>query len=315
MKLVEAVAVGTLCLTTALYASRSPAQTTHDAPASDADDEEGTGGQAPEPNDTPEPPADTQLCLAGFSAAQRHRREGKLIEARTELISCSQPSCPEEIVAKCTPWLREVDTAVPSIIPVARDADGRDLVSVRVSIDGSVVTEVLNGMPVELDPGPHVILFEPKRRPSLSLNVVVVQAQKNRMVVAQLTPTEPPPPLPEPAPLPEPDDQNVGGGTSPWAWVGFGIGAVGLVAGTVTGALALAKADELEEICNGTQCTTTNTEPYDEGVRLAHASTGLFIVGGAGVVLGVAALIWLGDDPSATALSFGPAYVGARGRF
>lgn len=306
--------MGTLCLTTALCASRAPAQ-----PAGETSERGGGGAGAQAAEDGATEPVDqTQSCLDAFSAAQRHRREGKLIEARSELISCSQASCPEEIVAKCTPWLREVKSAVPSIIPVARDADGRDLVEVRVSIDGTLVTETLDGMPVELDPGPHVVVFETPDHPSLTLNVVVVQAQKNRMVVARLSPPAPPSPAPPAIPtpsFPEPEAPVAGGGVSPWAWIGFGIGAAGIITGTVTGALALAEADELEEICNGTVCTTTRGEQYDDGVRLAHASTGMFVVGGAGVVLGVAALIWLGDEPKSAALHIGPSYVGARGRF
>jgi hypothetical protein len=301
------------CLTLALVSLQAPAQT---------EEEE----QDPDGKEQPTPPADeepastadtTGQCLSSFSAGQARRREGKLIAARDELIRCSQPDCPQEIVAKCTPWLREVKAAIPTVIIVARDAQGVDLADVVIRIDGESLDPKLRGLPIELDPGPHRLVVKPKGHAKIEMPLVVVHSQKNRVVVAEVTPPKPTPPAPPspppPRPLPDPVEQRPGSGISPWAWVGFGVGAAGLVAGTVTGALAIDKANELEDTCNGVECSTTHEDDFNEGARLAHASTATFVIGGAGVLFGIAALLWLGDDE--TAISLGPGRLAIRGRF
>lgn len=299
------------CIVLAIsFASAQPEEQDSDAPDLDA---EGPGG----PEDAA--PDDTKVCLASFTKAQKSRREGRLIEARSALILCSQPACPAEIVSKCTPWLREVKAAVPSIIVVARDANDNDILDARISIDGEEVPTSLRGRPIEIDPGTHRLLVQPPGHADIDLHVVVVQSEKNRVIVAKVAAPPAPPPLIAPPPRPEPEvapaETSALSGISPWAWVGFGIGAAGLAAGTVTGVIAIDRADDLEATCPGTLCSTSYEADFDEGARFAHASTAMFIVGGAGIALGIAALIWLGDSADDPQLSVGPDHISLGGRF
>ncbi len=310
MRLGEAAAIGALCLATTLWAARLGAQSPDTEGGEGGSDaahaEDGAGADAPangaaqaEGDASPaadDAEQDMTACLAAFSDAQKHRRAGKLLTARTALITCSQPTCPEAIVGKCTPWLREVSQAIPTVILVAKDHRGRDLHAVRVSLDGDTVAERLDGMPLELDPGAHTLVFEPPSGVRVELSIVAVQTQKNRVIEVTLAPPSPLPGPTPPSPVPPGNDDE--GSISPWAWVGFGVGGAALIAGAVTGALAIDRKNQLEDDCHGTVCSTSFGAQFDEGARLAHASTGLFVVGGLGVAFGVAALLWLGDDPA-----------------
>jgi hypothetical protein len=272
----------------------------------------GAGGQAAEAGGAAaEPDAATLACLTAFSAAQRLRRVFHLLDARTQLIACGQAACPEAVVQRCTPWLREVEAAIPTIIPVMKDAHGRDSAAARVSIDGVPAAEVLDGRPVEVDPGAHTVVFQAPRQPPVTEQIVVVQAQKNRIVLARIS-AAPPPPEPPPQ-LPPPQSGSI----SPWTWVGFGVGGAALIAGIATGARALVEADDLEETCGGTTCSTTFQSEYDHGVLLAHVSTAMFVVAGVATAFGAAAWIWLSDPPSPSALQpvLGPGYAGLRASF
>jgi hypothetical protein len=79
------------------------------------------------------------------------------------------------------------------------------------------------------------------------------------------------------------------------AYLGFGIGGVGLVTGTVTGILTISQAGTLKPKCQAGVC------PPDAGLdsaqTLGTVSTISFVVGGAGVAMGIAALVVGGHGP------------------
>jgi len=60
-------------------------------------------------------------------------------------VACSNPACPAVVKRDCDQWLTEMDASLPSVVVAARDATGRDLVDVRVTIDGTVLTQSWDG--------------------------------------------------------------------------------------------------------------------------------------------------------------------------
>src|SRR5688572_20642579 len=88
-------------------------------------------------------------CFARHEDAQRERRQGRLLAARTGLLVCSGASCPAAIRADCIEWLAEVSRSLPSIVVNAR-ARGADLADVRVFIDGRQAVERLTGAALEV---------------------------------------------------------------------------------------------------------------------------------------------------------------------
>src|SRR5262249_27389170 len=87
-------------------------------------------------------------CIAASERAQVLRNESKLKEEGGELRACSRPACPPVIRQDCSQWVGEVLEQLPSVVIGARDGEGHDVVAARVSIDGVVVAERLDGRPV-----------------------------------------------------------------------------------------------------------------------------------------------------------------------
>src|SRR5262245_12861574 len=110
---------------------------------------------APQPAPQPEPAGETDQCVASHLQNQKLRKQGKLSDAKKELLVCVQEGCPPPVRAECEGWLEEVESQMPTIVVSALDAAGKDTVEVSVSIDGRRVSDRLDGRPVPLDPGPH----------------------------------------------------------------------------------------------------------------------------------------------------------------
>lgn len=262
-----------------------------------------------------EVPTETSVCVLAFERGQSLRREGSLRAARDQLLLCAQSSCPELLSARCLPWLEEVRAAIPSIIVAAKDASGRDLVDVRVSIDGEVALEQLDGRPLEIDPGPRRIVIEANGKKRVERDVVIVEGEKGRRLDVVLASVRPPTPAatPSPAPTPTepPDDGPSGAMIASYTLLSTGIAA--LVAGSVTGGLSIQRATDLRHLCHGTHCTPEYQAPHDEGLALAHASTACFAFSGAAFVGAIVA--WAFDDDAQVVPSVAPSGLGLRGRF
>jgi hypothetical protein len=124
----------------------------------------------------------------------------------------------------------------------------------------------------------------------------------------------------------EPDPIS-GGSVSPLVWVGFGVGAAGLLAGTITGAITLSETSALEDECPDKRCTPDQQDALDDAHLIGNISTGAFIVGGVGVAVGIIGLAltdWGGSSPKpnegeGAAVNFtpliGPGTIGVRGSF
>ncbi|MEM9692658.1 MAG: hypothetical protein AAGA56_08945, partial [Myxococcota bacterium] len=139
------------------------------------------------------------MCIESFTQAQRLRKEGALIESRSQLRTCADSACPGPIAKDCSKWLEEVQAAIPTIVVAVRDRDGRDVVAAELLVDGVVVTTSLDGKPIEVDPGPHT--FRVKRVKETAQTMVVARAgDDNRVIELQLKgrgtdgPAPPPPP-------------------------------------------------------------------------------------------------------------------------
>jgi len=123
-----------------------------------------------------------QACVAASEKAQQLRNAGKLSDARDQLVICGRAECPKLIQQDCTQWMSEVLGILPSVVPGAKDRKGRDIVDVKVSVDGKVVTETLDGKAHPVDPGVHTFKFETKNAPTVEEQVVVRQGEKNRIL-------------------------------------------------------------------------------------------------------------------------------------
>ena len=218
------------------------------------------------------------ICLSAFADTQRLRESGALTAAREQVLVCARDSCPGPVATQCVVWLDELDASLPTVVFAVKAVADHDGGAVRVTEGDRVVAERLDGAAVVIHPGPRTLRFEDVDGKSVSVDIVLYEGQKNRIVEVELW--DEPPPVAD-------------GGLSPLVWVGFGLGGAGLVAGTITGVLALNAASSTEDRCADEGCTQ---DDIDAEVAVAHVSTVAFAVGGAGIVLGVVGLLVGGDD-------------------
>jgi len=127
-------------------------------------------------------PDDKAQCVAASEKAQQLRNANKLSEAREQLAICGRSECPKLVSQDCTQWMSELIQSLPSIVPGAKDRKNRDIVDVRVTVDGKVVTETLDGKAIPLDPGVHAFKFETKGAPAIEEQVVIRVGEKNRIL-------------------------------------------------------------------------------------------------------------------------------------
>jgi hypothetical protein len=140
---------------------------------------------------------DREQCANAAEQAQSLRDEGKYRRAREQMLVCAREVCPGPIKSDCGKWLDQVERDAPTVVFGAKDG-GKDIIEVKVSIDGVVVTEKLDGKPQLVDAGEHTFKFE--HGGVVKEEKVLIQAgQKGRSVTVAFgaATTTPPPALPQ----------------------------------------------------------------------------------------------------------------------
>jgi len=133
--------------------------------------------------------ADVNACLDAAESGQALRANSQLLEAKQSFIACAAASCPKAVRADCTGWLAQIDAALPSIIVRAHDEGGRDIQNGTLSIDGR--SAALDGRPVFLNPGKHVLRAEAPLHGVAEEPIVVRQSERDRIVSIALAHTKP----------------------------------------------------------------------------------------------------------------------------
>jgi hypothetical protein len=187
-------------------------------------------------------------CMASYTSAQRLRLHAQLREARKHLLACLHPSCSPVLRRDCATWLGEVEELTPSVVIAARDPSGHPTRNVRVSVDGEVVTDSIQDVPLGVDPGLHTLRFEMAGARPVETPYVIREGQKAIPIEvlftadAAATPAPPPPP---------PQPQPQGAASLPPAAYALGIGgAVALVTGVAFEAIGLSQRSALDS-CKG----------------------------------------------------------------
>lgn len=274
-------------------------------------------------------PPTTKECLAANEQSHRLDNENKLIEVRKASLVCAAESCPEMIRNDCLRRVETTSASIPTIIFELKDASGRDVSTVDVTVDGQLLANQLTGVPLEVNPGAHTFTFTIAGEPTIERQFVLQTSQKNRheVITVQATPqatpaadatasaaaVEPPPP---PAPA-----RKDGDGQRTAGLIVGGLGAVGVVVGGIYGSMAKSRKTKAEEECPGTQCETSRgVSLWQDAKKAGNVSTVAFVAAGVGLAVG--AVLWFTASPDESAgktaqtfVGIGPGTVQLKGSF
>jgi hypothetical protein len=264
-------------------------------------------------------------CVDANAKAQDLRRDGKLAAARAELSRCVDTACPELVRNDCTRRLDELDRVQPSLVFDLKNSAGADLIDVRVTMDGQLLVDRLDGRATKVDPGAHEFRFEAPGQPAVAARFLIREGEigrRERIVVGNVpapapvpvgppfpgavqTPgypqtaaaqqTIPPPPAAEPAP-----SHSGLGSRKPLALLLAGGGVVALGIGTAFGLMASSAWSDAKAACGGDTARCMNVAAANDHKSTTQTdgavSTVAFI--GGGLLVAAGAVVYLTDSRS-----------------
>ena len=217
-----------------------------------------------------------ESCASAADTAQQSRDEGKYRRAREAMLICARDVCPAPIKRDCLEWLTQLESIAPTIVLAAKEGT-KDLSDVKVYVDGVLVTDKLDGKPLQMDLGKHKFRFDYAGQ-SKEEDVIVGAGQKNRNILATFDAA--PPPVVAP-----PVAKDQGGSLVPVFIVG-GLGVVALGSFAIFGLSGKGEVDDLQA-CKG-HCPQDDVDKARTKLVIADISLGVGIV-----ALGVATYMFI----------------------
>ena len=271
----------------------------------------------------------------GLWSARALAKLGRLVAAEERYLETTRlplPTTNRDNHQKAQEDAVQEREALLTRIPSLRvDVSGAPAAEVELSMDGVAVDSSLIGAARPVDPGKHHLVAKWKGQEQAKDLELAESANQSAALAFEPEPTPPRETEPIPAPIsfpyrpvppPPSEDRVERRGSNTLAYVAFGVGGVGLVAGTITGVMAMGKKNDLEDskYCRDGKCGPEAHADVDSLNRLRTFSTIGFVVGAVGVSAGVTLFLTNtkkeASKPSArAALRLGPGYVGLAGRF
>jgi hypothetical protein len=240
--------------------------------------------------------------------------QGKLLEAQEaykrivrEGVAPGSPAVFQKAVDDATKEVADVSPKIGAVTITVKTAGGEaQPSSLQITWDGAPVNAATLGIRRPSNPGSHSLHAEADGYKSvdLKINVPVGGAADAPLTLGKdpnapapatvpaATPATMPGASAPPSTAPAPDQATAtGGGPGIWPWVALGVGGAGLIAGGVTGFMAMSKHSDLVSACNNGPCPPSKQSDVDSYNTLGLVSTVGFIVGGVGAAAGVALLV------------------------
>jgi hypothetical protein len=222
-------------------------------------------------------------CATAAVTAQQQRADGKLREARLSLHLCAREVCPGLVRNDCTQWLAEVEASLPTIVLRASDARGQDVNDLKVSLDGQPFAERIDGLPLEVDPGPHVLTATRAGNKPVRQELTFYTNERNRTVSLLLEDVDPPPAGTGELKV-APDRAPKSVGPAPYVLGAVAVGA--LASWAYFGLTSNADYKHLDETCGPNRpgsdgrgtCQPDQTRPVKNEEIVADVSLGVAIV-------------------------------------
>jgi hypothetical protein len=241
-------------------------------------------------------------CLSASDRGTALKNEGRYRAARKSFLTCVADSCPSVVRRDCVTSLTELDQLQPSFVFDVRNERGADVADVRVSMDGELLVDSLDGKPINVDVGPHVFTFAAgPRYKEQRVQVLARTTEKNRILAIKLelvaaapastdqrlpperTPRADEPPRAEPVPV--------------FPIVLAGVGVVALGSFTYLGLSAKSDLRALEsDPCAATRtCAQSDVDSVRTRYAIADVALGVGVVS-----LVAAAWLWFSRDRGRT---------------
>jgi hypothetical protein len=276
-------------------------------------------------------------CANTYGMAVQLEQSGKLRQARDLLLACANAPCSGLVRQQCWTRYAQLESDIPSVVPLVTGDDGDPRVDVQVSIDNEPLTNRIDGRSLPVDPGLHEFSFTSEGRVLATQKVLILQGQRNRPIAVAIKPpavnaksspdkppvdkatiskrepdmpasekaapanpaVDKPPAEPRVSEAPPPEaPKNGGPGAMPWILGGVGLAGLG-AAGLLTywGRRDNDRLSECRPNCS--------TESLDHIRRLYLASDVSLGVGAAALATGV---VWYFVGAPSKEESHGPAY-------
>lgn len=262
-------------------------------------------------------PTDEKIaCIQSFERGQRARQDGRLTEARDDLLVCARPACPALVRKDCSAVLDAVDAALPTIVVIVRDASGAEITDAVVTVDGAPLSAARNGRAVAMDPGQHGFHVTARGGAPLDERVIVHEAEKDRTLVFVLDPAPagapvaaPPPPSADEtarananvSPPPPARREPMAGGHTTVPWIVAGVGALVAIGGFVWWRVGQNDVADGQAICPGGVCKTDADKARSDDLQQSGQSRTYVGAGFAagGLAVAVAGVVWHFLEPPA----------------
>jgi hypothetical protein len=255
-----------------------------------------------------------RLTSTGLWVGKALIKLGRLVEARDKLIEVRR---------------LPTDADGSSVLSIARDeaeklqldlADRIPQIEVRVSglhpgakadihIGATAISLEALELPRKVNPGDHLITATSPGYGPLSVRVTAAESQRHKVELAFV----------QTGAVPTEDANHADSSPNIPMWIAFGTAGLGVIVGTVTGAISLAAASSAKDGCNaeGADCPSANQGDADTSLATAHVSTTSFVV--AALAGGLGLVFLLTDEDTADEARLiplvGPGALGLRGRF
>ena len=242
-------------------------------------------------------------CISVNERAGPLRQAGRLREARTSYVYCSAASCPAAVRDDCVAQALQLESAIPTVVFVAKDAAGNEMSAVTVTMDGQPMLERLDGKALEVDPGEHVFILQANGLTAVR-HLVVHEGEKDRREEVSFggpAPRQPPaqpvpgraqPAVPQQPAAPVATTSTGSSGQKTLGIALTGVGAAGLVVAGVAGLLANGSWQTAQTDCN-TDCSASSKAHGEASTAHTEATVAnvSFAVGVVGVLVG--AILWV----------------------
>jgi hypothetical protein len=235
-----------------------------------------------------------QTCVADYKSGLQLEETGQLIPARERYVRCAKPACGSPLRDECTTRFTQLDSEIPSVVPIATDAEGSPRFDVEVKMDGQLLTTKLDGHAWQLNPGRHEMTFSADGQVFSTQELLIVQGQRNRTVQATFGA---PAPAPERRVVSKPKKTAVATAAPPPA-APPAPRKVKELPPPEEAAKQIAEKEEADKERNGPEVTlaTTSEEPRSSKLPYVIGAAGLASIGA-----GAAFIYWARKDNNALA--------------